>query len=534
MKIIYTLIIAMSLTFVQAQSNFPYELSLEPVSVTSLPGLHSFAFGQFAGRILVVGGRVDGLHPRQPFNSFPASSNNTMLYVIDVENNQVYSSDLSSLGTSIQEQLQSTNMNFFQDGNTLYIIGGYSYSNTANDHITHPYMTSIAVPQVIEAIAGGLPFAQHFKQIQDPIFANTGGQLGKIGNTFYLVGGQKFDGRYNPMNNPTFTQTYHEKIQKFTIDNSGSQLSYSNYSATTDQVHLHRRDYNLVPQIFPDGSEGYTISSGVFQINVDLPFLYPVDITANGYTPQTNFNQYLSNYHSATSAMYDEDENMMYSIFYGGMSQYYYNQGTLIQDDAVPFVNTISVVTRDSNGDLTEFALSEMMPQLEGASAEFIPNHDLPYTDGDVLRLNDLTEDSVVIGYILGGIKSNSLNPFTVNNTGDTEASSTMYAVVLQSTDIDTSTAIRVRMEEDEFNFQVSPNPASKEVQLTFNLDKLVGVDCFVTDMTGKILFSKELFVHRGENTLEIAIDKTWDTPYIMINLSFADKYYVSKKVMLK
>ena len=535
MRYLIPFLLFITLFHVKGQSNFPYSVELQAVSIPNLPGLHSFAFGQYDGKILLIGGRNDGLHARQPFNAFPANSNNTLLYVVDIENQQVYSSDLNSLSVSLQEQLQSTNMNFKQDGNTLFIIGGYGFSNTANDHITHPYLTSIALPEVISAIVDGLPFSQYFKQIQDPIFANTGGQLGKIGTIFYLVGGQKFDGRYNPMNHPTFTQTYNEKIQKFTIDNSGNQLSYANYTEIIDQVHLHRRDYNLVPQIFPDGSEGYTISSGVFQLNVDLPFLYPVDITANGHTPQTNFNQYLSNYHSAKSAMYDEENNVMYSIFYGGMSQYYYDQGNLVQDDNVPFVNTISMVSRDSNGDLAEFVLPEVMPSLEGASAEFIPNHDLPYTTSEVLRLNDLSEDSSIIGYILGGIHSNSLKPFTANNTADTEASSTLYAVKLRSTNVDTSTtAIRVRTNEDQFHFQVSPNTASKQINLTFNLAKLVGVDCFITDMTGKILLSKELFVQRGENHLELAVDKSWDTPYIMVNLSFADKYYVSKKVMLK
>ena len=117
------------------------------------------------------------------------------------------------------------------------------------------------------------------------MFAVTGGHLGKIGNTFYLIGGHRFDGRYNPMGHPTYTQTYVDGIRKFTINNSGSQLSYANYTSITDEVHLHRRDYNLLPQIFPDGTEGYTLSSGVFQPTIDLPFLYPVDITASGYQP---------------------------------------------------------------------------------------------------------------------------------------------------------------------------------------------------------------------------------------------------------
>lgn len=160
-------------------------------------------------------------------------------------------------------------------------------------------MTSIDIPGLINSVINSTAIAPHFKQMTNQNFDITGGHLGKIGNVFYLIGGHRFDGRYNPMNNPTFTQTYSNQIRKFNIDNSGSQLSISNYKTITDAVHLHRRDYNLLPQIFPDGTQGYTISCGVFQINVDLPFLYPVDIKENGYFLQTNFNRYLSNYHSA-------------------------------------------------------------------------------------------------------------------------------------------------------------------------------------------------------------------------------------------
>ncbi|MFT5648286.1 MAG: hypothetical protein ACI976_002985 [Aureispira sp.] len=61
----------------------------------------------------------------------------------------------------------------------------------------------------------GTAINSYFKQITDNIFAVTGGQLGKIESTFYLVGGHRFDGRYNPMGNTTYTQTYTDKIQKF-------------------------------------------------------------------------------------------------------------------------------------------------------------------------------------------------------------------------------------------------------------------------------------------------------------------------------
>ena len=161
--------------------------------------------------------------------------------------------------------------------------------------------------------------------------------MAKIDDTYYLVGGQRFDGRYNPMNNPTFTQTYTDSYKKFKLVNTNNQWQITNYEEVIDAVHLHRRDYNLVPQIFPDGSQGYMISSGVFQINVNLPFLYPVDIKSSGYEPQTNFNQLLSNYHGAHAEMYSATDQKMHALFFGGMSQYYYTGATLIQDTNVPF-----------------------------------------------------------------------------------------------------------------------------------------------------------------------------------------------------
>ncbi|MFT4968791.1 MAG: hypothetical protein ACI9O4_000524 [Chitinophagales bacterium] len=43
--------------------------------------------------------------------------------VVDIESQQVYSTDLTPLSSDLQEQLQSTNMQFYQDRNTLFIIG---------------------------------------------------------------------------------------------------------------------------------------------------------------------------------------------------------------------------------------------------------------------------------------------------------------------------------------------------------------------------------------------------------------------------
>jgi hypothetical protein len=102
------------------------------------------------------------------------------------------------------------------------------------------------------------------------------------------------------MGHATYVQAYTNAIRKFSISNSGALPVMTDFSEVVDPIHLRRRDYTLLPQIFPNASFGYTISSGVFQLTADLPFLYPVDITPTAHIPMTSFNQYLHHYHCAT------------------------------------------------------------------------------------------------------------------------------------------------------------------------------------------------------------------------------------------
>jgi hypothetical protein len=505
-------------------------VQLTPIAIANLPGLHSFVFAQHNGKWLIIGGRKDGIHARQPFNAFPNAQNNTNIYVVDVATQQFWSASVNTLSTGLKEQLQSTNMNFHQDGNTLYVIGGYAFSTSANDHITFDKLTAIDVPNLISAIISGNPITSYFKQIANPVFQNTGGQLGKIGNEFYLVGGQIFTGRYNPMNNPTFVQTYIPKIQKFTIDNSGTQLIFSNNSAVTDAVHLHRRDYNLVPQVFPDGEEGYTISSGVFQINADLPFLYPVDIKNNGYFPQTQFNQYLSNYHCGKVGIYDQANNRMHNLFFGGISQYYYNGTTLVQDNNVPFVKTISRTTRVADGTLSEHNFPVEMPNLKGAGAEFISNTNLSHYTNEVIKLNDITATEFVIGHLYGGIQSPTINPFTSNQTTTTSADPTIYEVKLV---YNPSLSVATMDGKNPFTFSVSPNPTNNDtVRIQFNLPYVATLDYFITSLDGKMLDDGEIDgLNVGNNSMNFNLENAKEK-IVILTFILDNKFYVSKKII--
>ncbi len=409
-------------------------LILQEVAIPGMPGLQSFAMGQHQGEWLLIGGRTDGLHRRQPPVTFLAADNNTSAYVVNPMTLEVWSASLSALPTAIHMQLQSTNMEHQQVGSTLYIIGGYGYSTLAADHITHPRLTALDVPGMIAAIKNGQSVAPYVRSITDSRMEVTGGYLGYLDGTFILAGGQRFVGRYNPMGpdfGPGFIQQYTNAIRRFSIADDGTTLAINDYSEVVDTVNLHRRDYNLVAQVFPDGSEGYTAFSGVFQYAADLPWLNTVDISASGYAVVPAFEQLLNQYHTAHLPAYSQADNRMSSVFFGGIGRYYFDgNGQLIDDTNVPFVNTISRVERLANGTMEEMAIGEM-PALLGAGAEFIIDPAVPVIGDGIIDMDGLVADTVVAGHVVGGIQSSAMNMFFINDGTQSDASARVFRVLL-------------------------------------------------------------------------------------------------------
>ncbi|MEE9361670.1 MAG: hypothetical protein V3U92_03655 [Cellulophaga sp.] len=250
----------------------------------------------------------------------------------------------------------------------------------------------------------------------------------------YLCGGQYFEGKYNPMgpnHDPGFIQEYTNEIRKFKISDNGTNISIDDYSANQDKQNLHRRDYNMVPQIFADGIKGFTMFSGVFQYEANIPWLNTVDIKDEGYKVNNVFSQLLSQYHSAKVPIYNSETKEMMTIFFGGLSQYQFNEnGKLIKDDEIPFVKTISMVTRNSDGTMIEKDLGIKMPAFLGSGAEFIPiSDDSIYLEHGILNFSRLKKQPTLIGYIYGGINSSKENIFFNNNGTQSIASNQVFKV---------------------------------------------------------------------------------------------------------
>lgn len=513
-----------------------FQVQLTPVSIPSLGGIQSFAFAQHNGKWLLLGGRLDGLHQRQPFASFDLAGHNNLLIVVDPVTKQSWSKSISSLPIAVQDHVKSTNAEFFQDGNMLYLIGGYGYSSAASDHTTFDNLTAVDVSATINAVINNTSITSYFRQITDANLQVTGGRLEKIYDTYYLVGGQKFIGRYNPMgptHGPGFFQEYTNEIRKFQISDNGTSLSIQHIGVWRDTNELHRRDYNVTPQIMPNGQEGLTAFSGVFQKNADIPFLNCVNIDSSGYIPNNSFSQYYNHYHCANIPLYSEYYSEMSTVFFGGIAQYYDNSGVMTQDNNVPFVNTIARVTRDLGGNMAEYKLPITMPSLLGAGSEFIPLTTISRYHNGVIKLDSLNADTTLVGYIFGGISSTAPNIFFSNTGTQSSASNQLFEVRIVKGNTYGIPELN-KQSTGSLKLVVFPNPNNGLFKMNYNLNKPSNVTIKIMSSDGKIIsernfkkmpigshsFSEEIqeIVHSGIYLVQLKTDYESVTQRIILN----------------
>lgn len=476
----------------KGQSDF--NIQIDTFTIPELPGLHSFAYARHEGKWLLLGGRKDGMHLK--FNSFPGSGANGNVIVTDPATMQVWQIPLTELPDTLQEQLRSTNMEFFQDGNTLFFIGGYGRSETAQNHITYPYLTTIDVSGLMNAVMEGSALIPHFHQIRDTFFAVTGGQAQMLHDTVFLVGGHRFEGAYSANSGENQLQFYTNAIRKFTLSNNSNGWQVTHKSIILDELHLHRRDYNLAPQILQQGELGLVAFSGVFQPgSVALPFQNIVEISHAGHQSVNGFSQFLANYHCAKFPIYSAVENNMHTVFFGGMSQYWVNENdSLLRDNRIPFVRTISRVSRLADGTYEEVPFDAQLPFFTGTSAEFILADGVPTLENGIVDLDALPAGSNLIGYIVGGIVTpeTQRNPFIFNNLGITYANQHLLRVFLVKNEA-SSTTEKMLAGRFDLGLYISPNPAVDHWQVKLNLPRAGHLRFTLQNAQGQIVRQSDL-----------------------------------------
>jgi hypothetical protein len=423
-----------------AAAQLPFHFTVrEAATQPGAPALQSFAIGRTDGLWLLVGGRRNGFHRTSDREStFPSAWANDSLYVVDVAAGRTWSAPLPP---QYRMLLRVNNMEHVQDGNTLYVVGGYGSNCDTDDRTcyqTYPNLTAIDVPAVVRGVqardAGAI--AAGIVTIQDERMRVTGGGLRKIGDMFFLVMGQNYDSIYKG----GYTGKYTEQVRSFHIANHQGVVQIQNYQAYSDPngggpaSPWHRRDLNVVETVSGGGNVGIAVYGGVFT-PAGGAWLNPMYVSqpAGGgpasISLDAQFAMRMSPYECAQVLMYDPGSQTMYTTLLGGITYWYYDQaGQLVQsniDNWLPWTAAITTLARAANGTTTENVqpASMQMPERLGGNGVFIPVKSLATYAGthEVLDYSRLPAgDSVLVGWMYGGIyatadQASEFNPTFAN-----------------------------------------------------------------------------------------------------------------------
>ncbi len=418
---------------VELDPQLPYRVEIHEYSMgaTPLPTLHSFAVGHFDNKWMFVSGRTNGLHGfdigLNPDENFPPQSQNREVWVVDLDTKQSWHRSLddptSGLTEAQKASLATTNNQFYDRGDTLYVTGGYGIQANGVDYGTFDALSAIDMPGMFDWVATGAgSAASHIRQIFNPIFKVTGGDMNEIDGRTHIVFGQDFDGVYTPFGEGTYTN----QVRSFDVVDDGVNLAVANVTATTPDPNYRRRDLNVVPTIRPDGmgglNEGLTVLSGVFTVAGD-PWTVPVEIDAAGNPTMADpndpntFQQAMNNYHSAKLGFFSEATGEMHEVLFGGISLKYLDEATqtIKTDYNLPFVNDVTSIEIDADGNYTQHHLG-FMPELFdlqnrrlrlGTNAEYLLADGVPTFENGVIDFDSLAAQTTV-GYIYGGIMASA------------------------------------------------------------------------------------------------------------------------------
>jgi len=461
----------------QITANPPFLMELEEVTFPEWPGLHSFAFAQWEGYWIMVAGRSNGLHGFFPFSGFPESSANPFIWVFNPESGEKWSYNVTQLPVHLADALLVTNPQFVQIDSKLYIIGGYGKESMSGDFITFSKMTALDLPLLVNAVQNAGNVQSALRQTNDDRLKICGGEMHRLGDDLYLVGGHNFEGLYSQSGAPVFTQTYTNKILRFRIQDDINQLVISNYAAFQD-AEYHRRDLNLAPLLLSGMTPALGVYGGVFRPEADIPYFHPIYISAGNIELDASYEQKMSQYTCPIVPLYDEVAENMYSIFFAGLSFHTYNENdqTFEEDDLVPFIDQITTFIHYADGSSEEIVLPQVFDELLGTNAKFILNENIAHYDNEVINLRAL-QGRTEAGCIYGGIKA------LIPNITPSSASNRLFKVFI--TPLFPNPALEPGVEA--IKIALTPNPFRHETQI-----QLSRLDHFnravLADLSGRLV----------------------------------------------
>lgn len=440
-KIVYTLIISFLFLFGlnaclssgatpgNAKNALP-QISLVPLKGTALPGLNHANIAYYNGYWLILGGQTAGFH------AFNYSTANQNIYVYNPSTNQMYFESIGNtdLPESVQQQLTSLAQIRNQDGDTIYLVGGYYNSPGTKNYTTLQIISSFNIPGIINAVINHSESLNQYVNYStdNPIFKLTGGGMSRINNDFYLAFGQDCEGYYC-----NTAQLYSNSIYqlRFTPDLESITLINYLYSQESSNSGFRRRDYSIAPIVLGN-VDSILALGGPFTSGTPYPWTNVIAFDKDLNYTNSFLNQQANQYDDAILSIHSSSNNTSYVATFGGLSSLYWSKDwKLTYDNTWPYGNVLELIRYDGNSKtVNDFANTKPLCsgyplescQYNGADAQFIRSNDTFYDYRDVLDIDRLSGPTLV-GYVYGGIVSDQQDIFVTPPVST--ASSQIFAV---------------------------------------------------------------------------------------------------------
>jgi hypothetical protein len=437
-KLRFLLLLLLSADLLSARStSLPFTIEATEDAAHEFPGvphLQSFSFAQWQGKWVFIGGRISGYHAVGGGSAdFLRVDANRDVWVIDttIRPAQTYHVPVIQMPTrlsAVRAQWLSTGLLYFQDGDQLYICGGYG-QDEQNKWTTFDVVSKVSLPAFVDGVIHGRIPAESVSFTRSPLVQSTGGGLFKLPDGyFYVVMGHVFKGTYTAFegrgekNSAEASQTYLNEVRKLSIKVlPGGNLAVALVEKFRDDVEFHRRDFNVASFVSPIGV-GFAVYGGVFTPETQLAYSKPIYVSSGAH-PRVDsaFEQKMNAYSSAILLMYSEATKTMYTTFFGGISRFSWNPLEAIYQenplvggktesrylDGLQWSDQISTIAK-SNAETTEHVQPQPLPAFLGTDAVFIRAGDLQRANRntDVLALDSLKAGRTFLGYIYGGIRA--------------------------------------------------------------------------------------------------------------------------------
>lgn len=197
----------------------------------TLQDMYGYAVGKQSDYLLIFGGSIRSDVPEQYTQDFP----NLEILLIDFRRNRAAAYTSGNLEGPLSEQMSSTGMAYYQEGNTLYLLGGYGYSESNGEFITFPYLTAIDLEATVKALLEGKNPVANFYQLCDERMAIFDGTLDYNGEEFFLINGKSAYKLEPFSDNPVYVeQPYKGQARTFRVKGKQANLEISQFQTWYD------------------------------------------------------------------------------------------------------------------------------------------------------------------------------------------------------------------------------------------------------------------------------------------------------------